>query len=56
MSDLERLLAYYGCDKWCYNNNDCNNCWFKLHVQYELERMKYQHPICKSKTKINIII
>lgn len=55
ITDLEYLLAYYGCNISCYNNYDCDNCWFKQHVQYELDRMKSQHPICKSETKINVI-
>ena len=25
MTDLERLLVHYGCDRFCYNNNDCNH-------------------------------
>lgn len=55
MTELERLLALYGCNIHCYNNNDCNNCWFKQHVQYELDRLKSQHPVCESKTKIKVI-
>ena len=55
MSEIERLLVYYGCDRFCYNNNNCDNCWFKQHVQYELDRMRMQHPDCKSETKLNII-
>ena len=55
MADLEYFLTYYGCNIHCYNNNDCNNCWFKQHVQYELDRMRMQHPDCKSETKINVI-
>lgn len=55
ITELERLLVYYGCDRFCYNNNNCDNCWFKQHVQYELDRLKSQHPVCKSETKLNVI-
>lgn len=55
MSEIERLLAHYGCDRYCFNNNDCNNCWYKQHVQYELDRMKMQHHDCKTETKIPLI-
>lgn len=27
----------------------------KQHVQYELDRLKNQHPVCKSETKLNVI-
>ena len=55
MSEIEHLLAHYGCDRYCYNHNDCDNCWFKQHVQYEMDRMRCRHPVCKSETKINVI-
>ena len=55
MSEIERLLAHYGCDRFCYNSNDCDNCWFKHYVQYEMYRMRSQHPVCKSETKLNVI-
>lgn len=55
ITELERLLANYGCDRYCYNNNDCNNCWLKQKIQYELDRLKSQHPVCETKTKLNVI-
>jgi hypothetical protein len=55
ITELERLLAHYGCDRFCYNSNDCDNCWFKQHVQYEMDRTRSQHPVCKSETKIKAI-
>ena len=55
MGELERLLVHYGCGQFCYNHNDCNNCWFKEYVQYELGKLKSQPPICKSETKLNVI-
>lgn len=55
ITDLERILAKYGCSEFCYNNGCCEGCWFKQYVQYELDRLKSQHPVCKSETKINVI-
>ena len=56
MTEVERLLANYGCWMSCYNNNDCNNCWFRQYIQYELDRKRSLRPICEIKTKINVIL
>lgn len=55
MTELERILAKYGCSEFCYNYGCCEGCWFRQHVQYELDRLKSQHPVCKSETKINVL-
>lgn len=45
MTDLERTLAHYGCDRWCFVNHDCENCFFKQYVEFQLEKKsRTEHP------------
>ena len=43
MTDLEQVLAYYGCDRWCFVNHDCKNCFWKQYVEFQLEKLRAEH-------------
>lgn len=43
MTDLEQVLTYYGCDRWCFVNHDYKNCFWKQYVEFQLEKLKSKH-------------
>ncbi len=55
MSDLEYILINHGCDRWCYINHDCDNCWYKKHVQYELDKLQSRYPIYQKPKFLRIL-
>ena len=44
MNDLEQVLARYGCDRLCFVNHDCKNCFWKQYVEFQLEKLKAEQP------------
>lgn len=55
MSDLEYILINNGCDRWCYINHDCDNCWYKKHVQYELDKLQSRYAIYQKPKSLRIL-
>ena len=47
MTDLEQVLTYYGCDRWCFVNHDCKNCFWKQYVEFQLEKLRAEHFLKK---------